>query len=143
MNVAPKIGPRHFRPRSLEAKTRVRASASGAAARTGGSTNISARTLAGLVLRPSVVGQTAGGLFGPGRRSDDTFVPQRCEQAPANRCVDQCVAEGLGSSQRPYYNLFSSLGLKLGKNCQDWANDLLEYCQDQCAGSGPFSSGGG
>jgi RHS repeat-associated protein len=100
--------------------------------------------LGGTVEPPLCGGQDAAFIFAPGRQSTDFFVPQRCEQVPANRCVDECVAGGVNSKHRPFYNLFSSVGIKgLGKNCQDWSNDLLEHCQDRCAGAGPFSSAAG
>jgi hypothetical protein len=68
-----------------------------------------------------------GGAFSPGKPSNDHFVPHRCEEtAPDNNCLEHCLLNQF-SGHRPFYGLVGP-----GTNCQEWADDVLSQCKQQC-----------
>ncbi len=63
----------------------------------------------------------------PGEPSKDQFEPEQCEQVePDNQCLENCLKNQFQLPRPPY-----ALG-PLGTDCQEWANDTLANCQQQC-----------
>lgn len=65
-------------------------------------------------------------INGPGKASSDQFDQQTCEQRePDNSCIEQCLMRRF-SGPRPRY------GIPFGTDCQEWSDDALTDCQQQC-----------
>jgi RHS repeat-associated protein len=78
-------------------------------------------------------GQDRGeGPFGPGKPSTDSFSGGVCKPADENKCVEKCVLREIGSPNRPPYALAGGIGG--GVNCQQWADQKLKMCQQECKG---------
>ena len=75
-------------------------------------------------------GQTSvsGRPYGPGAPSNDVFNPDPrfCEVIGTNECVDNCLLRRF-DEKRPWYGLVGP-----GTNCQEWSNDLIQACLDEC-----------
>ena len=71
-------------------------------------------------------------LGSPGKPSDDSFNPERCEQkVPDNTCIEDYVRSRLNGS-RPWY------GIPLGTDCQEWAEEVLNAARYQCSSNTPI-----
>jgi RHS repeat-associated protein len=70
----------------------------------------------------------AGGAWPwePGKPSDNTFIPQNCEEIPSGDCFERCL-ESKGLQPRPWYGLCGP-----GTNCQEWAERQISECRKQC-----------
>jgi RHS repeat-associated protein len=65
-------------------------------------------------------------INGPGKPSNDKHDPQTCDQKePDNNCIEQCLLKKF-ASPRPRY------GIPFGTDCQEWSDDALKDCQNQC-----------
>lgn len=65
-------------------------------------------------------------ISGPGKPSNDSYDKDRCEEAePDDKCIENCLLRKFGEP-RPGY------GIPFGTDCQEWADDALEYCRDRC-----------
>jgi RHS repeat-associated protein len=84
----------------------------------------------GGIMECAGLGQKNNRPFGPGRRLNDPFNPDRCDPISRKDCIDRCVKKGMQDLERnpPYYML-------IGNNCQDWSNGLFSACERQCGGS--------
>jgi RHS repeat-associated protein len=66
--------------------------------------------------------------FGPGKPSDDRFLPDRCEKvASKDMCLEMCLLISF-SDPRPDYSLIN-IG---GQNCQSWADETYARCALVC-----------
>ncbi len=68
-----------------------------------------------------------GGLWGPGKPSNDKYKENRCKEVSDNVCIDRCILKKILSPHRPPYGLFGP-----GTNCQEWANETFEECLKKC-----------
>jgi RHS repeat-associated protein len=83
------------------------------------------------------LGPAAGGGSGtlfngpvPGGNDSRAFNRKYCPRVDRRQCVDKCVKPLLEDhSGRPPYQLVSGDD---GRNCQDWAQDVLAYCKMKC-----------
>ena len=79
--------------------------------------------------------QRNGRPIGPGAKSDDYFVKERCDKvAGKDECLESCLINKF-KGERPYYGLINFPGLT---NCHKWADDTLEQCVTECT---PMESG--
>jgi len=70
--------------------------------------------------------------IGPGKKSNDSYVPDRCERVSGkNWCLENCLLNNF-EYDRPNYALINNPFY--GENCQEWADDTLAECQAACAG---------
>jgi len=75
-----------------------------------------------------------GSAFGsPGKPSRDSWPTDgngTCSLVDFRNCVDDCMLGPILSDERPYY----AIGPQ-GTDCQEWADDTLQSCQEQCPSS--------
>ena len=65
-------------------------------------------------------------VHGPGKKSNDEYNENTCDQVePDNTCIEECVIRK-AAEDRPSY------GIPFGTDCQEWADDTLEECRQEC-----------
>ena len=75
----------------------------------------------------------AGGPFSPGKPSSDSLESGTCNPVDEKQCVEQCLLKEIENPQRPTYALIGGGGRNAGaQNCQQWANQKLNQCQQEC-----------
>lgn len=68
--------------------------------------------------------------LGRGKPSEDHYNRAHCEEVTSLRdetCIQECLQDQIESPKRPIYGLIG-----LGTNCQEYVDDILQKCTDQC-----------
>lgn len=68
--------------------------------------------------------------LGRGKPSEDHYNPTHCKEITAlsdETCIQECLQDQIESPKRPIYGLIG-----LGTNCQEYVDDILQKCTDQC-----------
>lgn len=72
-------------------------------------------------------------VAGRGKPSQgDEYSPERCRPVSQLSCMDSCIAKTILGPRPDYYNLFASMGLAGGANCQTWADGAVDACWRDC-----------
>ena len=73
--------------------------------------------------------RTGNPFSSAGKPSEDYYPfnrPDLCEKRDDRECVDNCVQRRLRNPERPRY------GIPFGTDCQEWSDDVLIKCQNEC-----------